>query len=417
MKKAVLYIRENTEDIINAWEQKVNEEIDVSRATSSLILRNQLSYVLKDIADVMDRYDDFEKVNQNEDFEEILPNSLDHGRHRASSSHYAVKQVLLEYLIFHRVLTNILQEQDAYTTEVGILLNFTVQTAMINSATSFTQSLQEMREKLIGTLAHDIRNPLSAIYLAVDMLKYENGPEKIEKVKNLIHQWNMDSSRTRKTPLGFTLTKGEEEESCQTKPYQVLVGTLLYLSTTTRPDLCQAASQLSRFMADPKNSHWEAAKNVLKYLKETVNYGLCLGNRIDVLQKELDQDIDTFTLSGYSDADYATDKVTRKSRTRYVFVLSGSLISRQSKLQATVSTSTAEAEYQAASSAVKEGLWLENLLTDFTSGAVKQQIKMFCDNQACIKIAQSSGSMVRTKHIDVAHHFVRERVLFGEVNF
>eukprot|EP00963_Diacronema_lutheri_P005135 scaffold379_cov383-Pavlova_lutheri.AAC.9 len=109
-----------------------------------------------------------------------------------------------------------------------------------------------------------------------------------EKVKNLIHQFNMDSSRTRKTPLDFTLTKGEEEESCQTKPYQVLVGTLMYLSTTTRLDLCQAASQLSRFMTDPKNSHWEAAKNVLKYLKETVNYGLCLGNRIDVLHKELD---------------------------------------------------------------------------------------------------------------------------------
>eukprot|EP00894_Picocystis_sp_ML_P000666 jgi/Pico_ML_1/51183/g2261.t1 len=71
------------------------------------------------------------------------------------------------------------------------------------------------------------------------------------------------------------------------------------------------------------------------------------------------------------------------------------------------SMKTTEAEYQAASSAVKEGLWLKNLLTDLTSGAVKQQIKMFCDNQACIKIAQSSGSMVRTKHIDVAHHFVR----------
>ena len=238
-----------------------------------------------------------------------------------------------------------------------------------------------------------------------------------EKIKKLIHQFNMDSSRTRKTPLDFTLTKGEEEESCQTKPYQVLVGTLLYLSTTTRPDLCQAASQLSRFMADPKNSHWEAAKNVLKYLKETVNYGLCLGNRINILQKELDEDIDMFTLTGYCDADYATDKVTRKSRTGYVFLLSGSLISWQSKLQATVSTSTAEAEYQAASSAVKEGLWLKNLLTDLTSGAVKQQIKMLCDNQACIKIAQSSGSMVRTKHIDVAHHFVRERVLFGEVSF
>lgn len=238
-----------------------------------------------------------------------------------------------------------------------------------------------------------------------------------DKIKKLIKQFNMDNSRPRRTPLDFVLSQGEEEEACPAKPFQALVGSLLYLSTTTRPDLGQAASQLSRYMAQPKQSHWEAAKNVLRYLKTTVNYGLCLGDRIETLQRDFDQQIDTYTLTGYCDADYATDKERRKSRTGYVFMLNGSLLSWQSKLQATVSSSTTEAEYQSASSAVKEGLWLKNLLIDLTSGKVKQQIQMYCDNQACIKIVQNSGSMVRTKHIDVAHHFVRERVLFGEVCF
>ena len=120
---------------------------------------------------------------------------------------------------------------------------------------------------------------------------------------------------------------------------------------------------------------------------------------------------------GYCDADFATDKETRKSRTGYLFLLNGSLISWQSKLQPTVSTSTTEAEYQSASSAVKEALWLKNLISDLTGGRLNKQIVTYCDNQGCIKILDNNHSMQKTKHIDVAHHFVRERVMFGDIAF
>ena len=87
-----------------------------------------------------------------------------------------------------------------------------------------------------------------------------------------------------------------------------------------------------------------------------MDLGLVLGNRIDDSSEDFDADIDIFNLTGYCDADYGADKLTRKSRTGYLFFLNGSLISWQSKMQKTVSTSTAEAEYQAP---VKEAFWLK----------------------------------------------------------
>ncbi len=188
MKQAAKYIKDHNEEIINHWEEIVKQEIEASKNTHSLALRNQLPHVLKDIAEIMNRYNDFEEIRNNENFEEIISNSLDHGRHRATSSSYSVDQILQEFIVFHKVITEKLRENNSYTTEVGILLKYTLETAMVKSASSFNDSLQAMREKLIGTLAHDIRNPISTAYLALDMVNYEDGPERLDKITRISKQ-------------------------------------------------------------------------------------------------------------------------------------------------------------------------------------------------------------------------------------
>ena len=80
-----------------------------------------------------------------------------------------------------------------------------------------------------------------------------------------------------------------------------------------------------------------------------------------------------------------------------------------------LSTSTTEAEYQLALSAVKEALRLKNLISDFTSGRLSKQIVTYSENQACINIMDNNHNMQKTKLIEVAHHFVRGRVMFGNI--
>lgn len=111
---------------------------------------------------------------------------------------------------------------------------------------------------------------------------------------------------------------------------------------------------------------------------------------------------------GYSDADYAGDVTTRRSTSGYVFMLGGSVISWGSERQKSVALSTTESEYMAASHAVKELVWLRNLLCEL------QQKKLdaptfYMDNQSAIRLVKNSEFHKRTKHIDVRYHFIREK--------
>lgn len=185
MNLAAKCLRDNNDLIIRAWEKRVQSEISASKDTPSLILRNQLPHVLEDISEIMDKYADFEDIRCNEQFLEIIDNSLDHGRHRATTANYTVSGILKEYLVFHQVLTDVLKQHKVYSEETGIILMFTIETAMINSAEGFNTSLNEMKEKLVGTLAHDIRNPISAAYLALNMIDSGAEPERLRKVKKM----------------------------------------------------------------------------------------------------------------------------------------------------------------------------------------------------------------------------------------
>ena len=107
---------------------------------------------------------------------------------------------------------------------------------------------------------------------------------------------------------------------------------------------------------------------------------------------------------------------TRRSRTGFLFLLNGSLVSWYSKLQKTVATSTAEAEYMAVSACVKEALWIRNFLGSLLQ-STWNEVPILNDNQATLRMINDLNSVSRSKHIDIQHHFVRERAVRGEVKF
>ena len=181
--------------------------------------------------------------------------------------------------------------------------------------------------------------------------------------------------------------------------YMEIVGSLMYLSGGTRPDMAWAVGNLCRHMSAPTTVHLVAAKHALRYLAGTRTLGLCYTGQPD--QQPV--------IEAYADADFGGDLDTRRSTTGYLFIINGGAVSWQSKLQKTVSTSTQEAEYQASGAAAKEALWLRKLLPDL--GLPVDVITIAGDNQACLDLL--NNPMVggeRRKHIDITHHFVRERI-------
>ncbi|KAJ9531868.1 hypothetical protein QJQ45_022021 [Haematococcus lacustris] len=222
-------------------------------------------------------------------------------------------------------------------------------------------------------------------------------------VQELVTAYSKSAAHSKPLPMAPAVKLVREGEALDTTlhHYSALVGSLLYLTCCTRPDIAFAVGALARHMSAPTKQHWSAACSVLCYLKGTADQGLLFGG--------------VSGLQGYSDADYAGDKDTARSTTGYLFTLNGGAISWSSRLQPTVAMSTAEAEYMAASSAAKEALWLRKLMRDLQLDA--SCVHLGCDNQAAIQLLHNPMATSRAKHIDVHHHFVRERISRGEVAF
>lgn len=104
------------------------------------------------------------------------------------------------------------------------------------------------------------------------------------------------------------VTNHKTVENCEEKsfPYRSIIGKLLYLSTTTRPDIAFSVSYLASFQSDPQDLHWTLAKCILRYLKSTPNFGLLYTS------ENKNEIVDCFV-----DADLAGDK-SRKSTTGFL---------------------------------------------------------------------------------------------------
>lgn len=185
MKKAADIIEVNKEKILDIWISRIKEEVEATRQNSELALRDHVPHLIEDIITIMRQYENFDILNEEAVYEEIFENSIEHGRHRATSTGYTVDQILREYIAFHRIITNLLIEEKVYNTDVGLVIKYSIENAMLYSGSAFSDSLQEMRQKLIGILAHDMRNPIAAAHLAVDIMKYEDGKARFEKVRKM----------------------------------------------------------------------------------------------------------------------------------------------------------------------------------------------------------------------------------------
>lgn len=186
MEEAAVIIEQNKLNILNNWVKQVREELTAPRETIDPVLRDHLPLLLDDIISIMRRFENFNVTSEKMNFEGMLDNSIGHGRHRSSSSGYDVEQVLREYIILHKILTELLRSNGVFTTEVADLLKYIIENSMLYATVSFQNSLREVRQKLMSVLVHDVRNPVSAAYLAVSMIDQEDEPERFGRIKSML---------------------------------------------------------------------------------------------------------------------------------------------------------------------------------------------------------------------------------------
>jgi hypothetical protein len=169
--------------------------------------------------------------------------------------------------------------------------------------------------------------------------------------QDILKKFGMENAKPTKTHMATNghLDLNQEGKSVDQKLYRSKIGSLLYLCAS-RPDIMLSVCICARFQANPKEYHLMAVNKILRYLIHTPNHGLWYPKG------------STFDLLGYSDSDYAGYKVDRKSTTGTCQFLGWSLVSWNSKKQNSVSLSTAEAEYIAASACCVQLLWIRQTL-------------------------------------------------------
>ncbi|GAA0181528.1 transmembrane signal receptor [Lithospermum erythrorhizon] len=182
--------------------------------------------------------------------------------------------------------------------------------------------------------------------------------------------------------------------------YRSLVGGLRYLFFT-RPDITFDVNLASQFMHKPTQAHLQGIKRILRYLAGTINHGLLLHK------------VYNYSLSVYSDSDWAGCQ-TRRSTTGFYIYLGSNIISWSSKKQQTVARSSTKAEYRALASAASKTTWIQQLLGELHISIPKAPV-IFRDNISAMYLFYNLVLHSRSKRIHIDYHFVREKISLGDL--
>ncbi|GJS36221.1 putative ribonuclease H-like domain-containing protein [Tanacetum coccineum] len=188
-------------------------------------------------------------------------------------------------------------------------------------------------------------------------------------VDEILKKFGFSTVKTASTPMETSkpLLKDAKAEVVDVHLYRSMIGSLMYL-TASRPDIMFDVCACARFQVIPKVSHLHAVKKIFRCLKGQPK--LALWYPKDSL----------FNLEAYTDSDYASASLDRKSTTR--------------------------AEYVAATSCCGQVLWIQNRMLDY--GHNFMNTKIYINNKSTICIVKNPVFHSKTKHIEIRYHFIKD---------
>ena len=176
----------------------------------------------------------------------------------------------------------------------------------------------------------------------------------------------------------------------------------MYAQVCTRPDIAYIVGMLGRYLSNPGNDHWIAAKRVMRYLQRTKDY-LLTYRKSDQLE-----------IIGYFDSNFAGCRDSMKSTSGYIYLLAGGVVSWKSVKQSIVASSTMATEFVACYGASNHGIWLQNFVTGLRIlDGIERPLKLFCDNKSTVLYSNNNRSLTKSKFIDIIFLVVKERVQSG----
>ena len=288
----------------------------------------------------------------------------------------------------------------------------------LGDTVAIESAIIDIREAFVITTQGTLEDYLGCKFTLIPEEKtaYITQPYLIEK---LIKKFEKElTNRKYKTPgtPGFTTSlKSVNETNVMSEEkmerYRSGVGMLLYLVKHSRPDLSNPTRELSKCLTKAKEKYYDELLRIISFLRQTKEHGLklkTLGLTFLLNDPLLSQPkVISWYLRAFCDASYASDPDRRLSVTGFLIYFCGALISWKSKLQKSPTISSTECEYVAISDVVREIMYIRNILKSLGIN-VGLPVIVEVDNLGAIYLANNANSSVRTKHVDVHYHFVRD---------
>ncbi len=222
----------------------------------------------------------------------------------------------------------------------------------------------------------------------------------------ITRKFGFNDSNPKYTPMetNFKIPELENYTNDITE-YQSRIGSVMYATTHTRPDLSFTNCYLSRYLHAPPKAAFDATKRLLQYINFTKNYGLKYSGKLTHGTK--------LTITGYTDSDWAGNAIDRSSTGGYIFYINNNPITYRSYKQRSTAKSATEAEYITLSEATSELIWIKKILNHLQMGYHTPTLHI--DNEGARKLSLNNTITNQTKHIQTHYHFFRKYVATKQI--
>ncbi|MEP0868362.1 HAMP domain-containing histidine kinase [Trichocoleus desertorum AS-A10] len=181
-------LKQNAARIMQIWEKRARDEVSASMHQNSLVLRNSLPLYLDQLIDelstIIHRTPD--RIASDE-VESTRIGKL-HGHERAGYADYSMSQLILEYHILRQVIFQVLEAEAPLGVRERDIIIGSIEQAVNDAATQFSQTLRDVQELFMVTLTHDLKNPINVIKMGTQLIlrRLERGDAHIDVAARMI---------------------------------------------------------------------------------------------------------------------------------------------------------------------------------------------------------------------------------------
>jgi signal transduction histidine kinase len=162
-------LKENAEKIMRMWEKRARDEVGASTHQNSLVLQDSLPLYLNQLVDELSHRIDRTPARITADEVESTRIGKLHGHERAGYADYSITQLIFEYQLLRQVIFQVLEEEAPLGVEDRDIIIGSIEQAVNDAATQFSETLRDIQELFMVTLTHDLRNPINVVKMGTQL--------------------------------------------------------------------------------------------------------------------------------------------------------------------------------------------------------------------------------------------------------